>query len=98
VFLCRLIEKLEMIEIPGINPKPKTMAGCIVNIRKVFNILKKKPGFSVKLLYDEESVYNCETEFLLELLDGIKSVYRASAKVHAADRLFFFFFQLMLSF
>ena len=75
-----------MMEIPGINSKPKTMAGCIVNIRKVFNILKKKPGFPVKLLYDEESIYNCETDFLLEFLDGVKNVYRAGVKVHTAER------------
>ena len=31
-----------MKEIPGINLRPKTMAACLVNIRKAYSILKNK--------------------------------------------------------
>ena len=42
VFLCKLIEKLEMKDIQGIISKPKNMASSLVNIRRVFEILKNK--------------------------------------------------------
>jgi len=42
VFLCKLIEKLEMKDIQGIISNPKNMASSLVNIRRVFEILKNK--------------------------------------------------------
>ena len=42
VFLCKLIEKLEMKDIQGIISKQKNMASSLVNIRRVFEILKNK--------------------------------------------------------
>jgi len=46
VFLCKLIEKLEMKDIQGIISKPKNMASSLINIRKVFEILKTKKSIN----------------------------------------------------
>ena len=42
-----------MKEITGLNKKPKTMGGCIVNIRKAYSILKNKANMKKKYLSDE---------------------------------------------
>jgi len=39
IFLIRLLEKLTTKDIIGVELAPKTMASCMVNIRKAFKVL-----------------------------------------------------------
>ena len=43
LFYCKLLERLLMKEIVGINMKPKTSGACLVNIRKATSLIKDKP-------------------------------------------------------
>lgn len=68
IFFCKLLEKLEIKEIPGVNYKPKTMAACLVNIRKAYSILKNKASMKHKYLNDEELIYKGRRDIILEFL------------------------------
>ncbi|KRX00064.1 Calponin homology domain [Pseudocohnilembus persalinus] len=75
IFLSKLVEQLEMKNIDGIIQKPTTKASCIVNIRKIFEILKKNKKMDPQLLSQPEKLLQADNTYILNLLNNIRKAY-----------------------
>jgi len=76
LILCKILEKLEMKEIPGIIVKPKTNASKLVNIRKCLQLLAKRPGVNPHYLNIEDRILNGEGQIIRDLLWNIREAYK----------------------
>ena len=79
--LCKIVEKLEMKEIPGVIWKPRTNASGMVNVRKCFNILSKKPGVNPHNLYCEDKILAGDGLTIRKVLSNIKDAYKFAGKI-----------------
>lgn len=76
----RLIEKLELKQLSGVNYRPKSSAANKANFKKVFDVLRTKNEMNLKYIYDEDPILESKNEAILEFLEHIKHVYRHTAK------------------
>ena len=56
--------------------KPKTNASKLVNIRKLLQILAKRPGVNPHFLNIEDCILNGEGHIIRELLWNIRDAYK----------------------
>jgi hypothetical protein len=76
LILCKIVETLEIKEIPGIILKPRTNASKMVNIRKCLNTIAKRPNLNPHLLHIEDKILAGEGETIRKLLRNIKDAYK----------------------
>jgi len=96
IVLCKIIEKLEMREIPGVILKPHTNASRMVNIRKCLNVLSKRPGVNPHYLHCEDRIVAGDGETIRRILSSIKDAYkfanrcinRSNSKSRSSSRTF----------
>ena len=76
VLLCKIIEALELKEIPGVILKPRTNASKIVNIRKCLNMLAKRPTTNPHFLHIEDRILAGDGDKIRKLLMNIREAYK----------------------
>lgn len=74
--LCKILEKLEMQEIPGVIWIPRTNASKMVNIRKSLNVLYKRPGVNPHYLHCEDKILAGDGATIKRILSNIKDAYK----------------------
>lgn len=76
MLLCKIIEALELRELPGVILKPRTNASKIVNIRKGLNVLSKRPATNPHFLHIEDKILAGDGETIRKLLANIRESYK----------------------
>ncbi|KAL4432084.1 hypothetical protein ABPG74_014338 [Tetrahymena malaccensis] len=74
--LGKILEKLESKPIKGINLNPKTNAHCKYNLSKCIEILEKKSDMTQDLLWDQNELFECSSDFIKKFLLAIRYAYR----------------------
>ena len=76
VLLAQIVGILEMKNIEGINPNPKSTATALHNIKKSLEVLKKKKAIPLYYIYSEESIAKGDPEIIIGLLKSMKYAYK----------------------
>ena len=74
--MSKILEKLEMKEIPGVIVRPRTKASQMVNVRKCMNVLSKRPGVNPHYLHSEDKILAGDGETIRRILFSIKDAYK----------------------
>ncbi|CAD8132611.1 unnamed protein product [Paramecium octaurelia] len=80
IIICTIVQKLENIQFKGIQQKPNTNAGCLVNIRKAFSVLKEKLDMPLELVIEQEKLLKGDKEYIIKLLTVFKNIYKNKLK------------------
>ncbi|CAD8138745.1 unnamed protein product [Paramecium octaurelia] len=80
LIICSIVQKLENIQFKGLQPKPNTNAGCLVNIRKAFSVLKDKLDMPLELVIEQEKLLKGDKEYIIKLLTAFKNIYKNKLK------------------
>ncbi|CAK74914.1 unnamed protein product (macronuclear) [Paramecium tetraurelia] len=80
IIICTIVQRLENIQFKGIQQKPNTNAGCLVNIRKAFSVLKEKLDMPLELVIEQEKLLKGDKEYIIKLLTVFKNIYKNKLK------------------
>lgn len=78
VVLCRLIEKLTMRTIEGVNYSPQTRGEMLSNVRKVLKELKKGPNSKLFEALDENDILNADAVKTHQIYQLVREAYKQS--------------------
>ncbi|CAD8140220.1 unnamed protein product [Paramecium pentaurelia] len=81
IIICTIVQKLENIQFKGLQQKPNTNAGCLVNIRKAFNVLKEKIDMPLELVIEQEKLLKGDKKYIIKLLTVLKNIYKNKLKI-----------------
>ncbi|KAL4477777.1 hypothetical protein ABPG72_018951 [Tetrahymena utriculariae] len=74
--LGKILEKLESKPLKGINLNPKNNANFKYNLSKCIEFLEKKSDMAQDLLWDQNELFECSSDFIKKFLLAIRYAYR----------------------